>query len=439
MPIEAKSPTRKRNRPAVLSAAAVLIAVAFLAVWLAVNHAKARKLDAPSPMSTMSGMSGMASPASASTPPAPAPSTEPQVDLAPDDLKKAQLRTAHATTGSIEASLRTPGVVKADEYTEVHVTPLVGGLVKQVPVVLGQHVYRGQPLAVLFSVDLADAETTYISDLAEFEADHKKLERTQTLLNLGAASQQEEEEVAAAHAAHQAHVQASRKKLELLGASSHQIAALEQTRTITANLVVPAPINGVVLTRSANLGLVASPAQEMFTVADLSKVWVLASVNEKDFATVRVGSPASISAPAYPGRTWKGRVEYIQPQVDPSTRTAQARIAVANLDENLRLDMYVDVDLSVGPDTSAEVDSSTDRLQSIVIPQSAIQAIGDKEFVFVPLKNIEGSFALRQVEVGPATHGNSSILNGLKAGEEVVTDGSFILKAEAVRQHPELQ
>ncbi len=372
-------------------------------------------------------MSGMGGPSTAASPTTNGSAAESQTDLAPDDLKKAQVHMAQVVTGLIAASLRTPGVVKANEYNEVHVTPLVGGVVKQVPVVLGDHVRRGQPLAVIFSGDLAEAETAYISDLADYEADHRRLERTRELLKLGAASQQEEEEVAAAHAGHAAHVQASREKLELLGASSHQIATLQQANVVNANLVVPAPIGGVVLTRTANLGLVTTPAQELFTIADLSKVWVLASVNKKDFASVRAGSPANITAPSYPGKAWKGRVTYIQPQVDPATRTAQARIEVANLDERLRIDMYVDVDFS------------TDISQGLVVPQSAVQAIGGKEFVFFPVKDSEGSFTMRQVKVGPAANGNSAVMSGLSTGDQVVTEGSFLLKAEAVRQHPELQ
>jgi RND family efflux transporter MFP subunit len=302
----------------------------------------------------------------------------------------------------------------------------VGGVVKEVPVVLGDHVKRGQPLAIIFSSELAEAETQYVSYLAELEAEHKKLERTQNLLKLGAASQQEEEEVAATHAAHESHVRAALEKLKLLGASDRQIAALKQAEQINPNLVVPAPIGGVVLTRNANLGLVVNAAQELFTVADLSTVWIMASVNEKDFASVRVGSQANVTAPAYPGHNWKGRVAYIQPQVDPATRTAQARIEVANPGETLRIEMYVDVEFTA-PGTSGPI-----------VPQSAVQSIGERQFVFLPVKNNEGSYSLRQVRLGPTADGYYSVLDGLDAQEEVVTEGSFILKAEAVRQHPEL-
>jgi RND family efflux transporter MFP subunit len=322
--------------------------------------------------------------------------------------------------------LRVPGIVKPNEYREVHVTPLVGGLIKEVPVVLGDHVKRGQSLAVIFSSELAEAETQYVSYLAELEAEHKKLERTRNLVKLGAASQQEEEEVAATHAAHESHVRAAREKLTLLGASDRQIAALQQAEQINPNLVVPAPISGVVLTRSANLGLVVSTAQELFTVVDLSTVWTMASVSEKDFASVRVGSAANVTAPAYPGKVWKGHVTYIQPQVDPNTRTAQARIEVANPGENLRIDMYVDVEF-ISPGAPGPV-----------VPEAAVQSIGERQFVFLPVKNNEGSFQLRAVRLGPAANGYYAVLEGLNTKEEVVTDGSFILKAEAIRQHPEL-
>jgi len=189
---------------------------------------------------------------------------------------------------------------------------------------------------------------------------------------------------------------------------------------------VPAPINGVVLTRAANLGLVVNTAQELFIVADLSTVWIMASINEKDFASVRVGTAATVTAPAYPGRLWKGRVIYIQPQVDPNTRTAQARIEVANPHEDLRIDMYTDVDFT---STGAP---------GPVVPEAAVQSIGERRFVFLPVKDNDGTFALREVRLGSGAGGYYSVLEGLKVHEEVVTDGSFILKAEALRQHPEL-
>ena len=156
------------------------------------------------------------------------------------------------------------------------------------------------------------------------------------------------------------------------------------------------------------------------------RLHVRAFTNEKDFAFVRVGSTASMTAPAYPGRVWTGRVKYIQPQVDPATRTAQARIELSNPDESLRIEMYVDVDFT------------SEGAPSVVVPEASVQSVGDRQFVFLPVKDSEGSFALRPVRLGPSANGYYPVLEGLQANDEVVTEGSFILKAEAVRQHPDL-
>jgi RND family efflux transporter MFP subunit len=418
-----ETPPAPRRRGMWIGFGAVTVVAIAVGLWFATQHGIHPKPHQHTPMSSVADMPSAANEDSTDST---AANTDLQVELGPDDLKKAQVQTVHVDVKKTSSTLRVPGIVNPDEYREVHVTSLVGGVIKQVPVVLGDHVKRGQPLAVVFSSELAEAETQYLSHLAELEADHKKLVRTQNLVKLGAASQQEEEDVEAMHAGHESYVRAALEKLKLLGASDQQIASLKQAEQIDPNFVVPAPINGVVLSRAANLGLVVNTAQELFTVADLSTVWIMASINEKDFASVRVGTAASVTAQAYPGRVWKGRVIYIQPQVDPTTRTAQARIEVTNPREDLRIDMYIDVDF-----TSAGAPSPA-------VPEAAVQSIGERRFVFLPVKDNDGSFALREVRLGSAAGGYYSVLEGVKVQEEVVTDGSFILKAEALRQHPEL-
>jgi RND family efflux transporter MFP subunit len=418
-----ETPPAPRRRGMWIGFGAFTVVAIAVGLWFATQHGSHPKPRQHAPMSSMADMS---TPSNEDSTDSTAANTDLQVELGPDDLKKAQVQTVHVDVKKTSSTLRVPGIVNPDEYREVHVTSLVGGVIRQVPVVLGDHVKRGQPLAVVFSSELAEAETQYLSHLAELEADHKKLVRTQNLVKLGAASQQEEEDVEAMHAGHESYVRAALEKLKLLGASDQQIASLKQAEQIDPNFVVPAPINGVVLTRAANLGLVVSTAQELFTVADLSTVWIMASINEKDFASVRVGTAASVTAPAYPGRLWKGRVIYIQPQVDQNTRTAQARIEVANPREDLRIDMYTDVDFT------------SPGAPGPVVPEAAVQSIGERRFVFLPVKDNDGSFALREVRLGSAAGGYYSVLEGLKVQDEVVTDGSFILKAEALRQHPEL-
>ena len=418
-----QTPGNKRRWVMFVGSGVVLAILALAGFWLVqyhggtqpVSHAPASILGASKPEAISHSDSATAA------------SADPKVDLTADDLKKAQIHTARVTKRATEMTLRVPGIVKPDEYREVHVTPIADGIVRQVPAVLGDHVRSGQPLAVIFSSELAEAETQYLAYLAELDAEHKKLQRTQNLVRLGAASKQEEEEVAATHAAHEAHVRAALERLKLLGAGDRQIAALKEAEQIDSNITVPAPIDGVVIARMANLGMVVSKTQELFTVTNLSTVWVMASLNEKDFASVRVGSAARVTAPAYPGRAWSGPVAYVDPQVDPNSRTAQARIEVANPAESLRIQMYVDVEFT------------SRGAVGTVVPESAVQSIGDRQFVFLPIKDNEGSFAMRVVRLGPAANGYYAVLGGLKPNDEVVTEGSFILKAEAVRQHPELQ
>ncbi len=421
---EMKEPTSNPRRLKWMGFGIIAILAILAAIWFGVRHGGGEKSASQEPMSSMAGMTPPASTVSSESS---GMTEEVRVDLAPEDLKKARIQTFSVGMSATSATLRVPGIVQPNEYRVVHVTPLVAGVIRQVPVVLGDHVRQGQPLAVIFSSELAEAETQYLAMLAELDADHKRLERTQNLVKLGSASQQEEEEVTASHAAHEAHVRAAQEKLKLLGANDRQIAALKQAEQINPNLSVPAPIDGVVLVRNANVGLVVAPGQDLLTVADLSKVWVMASVNEKDFAAVRVGSTATITAPAYPARSWKGRVSYIQPQVDATTRTAQARIEVANPGESLRIEMYVDVEFS------------SQGSVGLVVPETAVQSIGAGQYVFVPVKNSEGSFALRPVHLGSATNGYYAVTEGLKPEDVVVTEGSFILKAEAIRQHPDLK
>src|SRR5260370_23118820 len=205
-------------------AAIPMVAIA-VGIWFATQHGSRRKSRQHAAMSSLADMS---TPPNDNSMESAAANADLQVELGPDDLKKAQVQTAHVDVKETSSTLRVPGVVEPKEYHDVHVTPLVGGVTRQVSVVLGDHVRRGQPMAVIFSSDLADAETGYLAMLAELEADHKKLERTQKLVKLGAASQQEEDDVPADHAAHEAHARAALARLQVLGSRERQVAALKQ-------------------------------------------------------------------------------------------------------------------------------------------------------------------------------------------------------------------
>ena len=243
---------------------------------------------------------------------------------------RAGIKTAKVETVDAQTSIQLPGTVMADAYREVKVIPIVGGIVTKVHVELGTTVKRGAPLATLFSTELAEAQTKYLSMQAMLVADHQKLQRTQQLVEIGAASRQELEEVTAVHASHATEVAAARQRLLLLGLSRAHVEALKTPSQVVSDIIVPAPIAGVITNRMANLGQVVGMGHELFVVTDLSQVWVIGDLYEQDFQTVHVGSDAVMTTPAYPDLTLHGRVSYIDPRVDPQTRTAKIRVEVPN-------------------------------------------------------------------------------------------------------------
>jgi len=361
-----------------------------------------------------------AEPAAASAPAAAA-----EVVLAPEAVTRAGITTAPAEVLASQATIQLPGTVMADAYREVKVVPIVGGIVTKVHVELGTTVKRGAPLVTLFSTELAEAQTKYLSMQAMLTADRQKLQRTQQLVEIGAASRQELEDVTAVHASRATEVEAARQRLLLLGLSRAHVEALKSPAQVVSDVIVPAPITGVITGRTANLGQVASMGQELFVVTDLSQVWVIGDLYEQDFQTVHVGSEAALTTPAYPNLTLSGRVSYIDPRVDPQSRTAKVRVEVPNTEGRLRLGMYV---------TLAFTTPGRERI--VVIPRAAVQTMGERQVVFVPAPDEEGKFLPRPVEVGPLRGDRVIIRSGVQPGEVVVTEGSFFLRAELLRNAP---
>jgi cobalt-zinc-cadmium efflux system membrane fusion protein len=354
-----------------------------------------------------------------------APESPPEVEvlIPASDLDHLQLNFAKVAEAESRVEVRVPGTVQVNAYRQVRVVPVAGGLVTAVLVELGQTVKRGQVLARIFSRELAEAQTEYSSFVTQLEVEHKKLIRTQELVNLGAASRQELEEVEGSHKVHAAHVEEARQRLLFLGLTDSQVDDAGAGRPVNSTIEVVAPLDGIVTARSVNSGQVVASGQELFTVSDLSSVWIEASVLENDFSAVRVGSRAVATTPAYPNREYRGVIEYIDPQVDPRTRTGKVRVSVDNPGAALRLGMYMDV-----------LFSTLSATRVPVVPKSAIQTIGTASFVFVPVDGEQGRFRQRAVEVGPELPSGTSIIRGIKQGETVVTEGSFLLRSEAIRQ-----
>ena len=404
-------------------AAAALVAMALLAVGAGAtylvmrNHAGAggHVADLPSPAAAP-----LSSVASAATSDAPLPDVV--VPLSEEAVARAGIVVAPATSGTSGMDLRLPGVVEANAYRQVVVTPLVAGRVTKVGPALGDRVRRGHTLAEIDSPALAEAQTRYVSAQAMLDAHDRELQRTRKLVEIGAASRQELERIHAEHTAQTAAVQSARTQLELLGVS---VPALENTapgHNVSATTSVPAPIDGVVTERGANVGLNVDTATKLFTVVDLSTVWVVADLYEKDFSRVRVGSEASMTTSARPDVTLRGRVSYIDPQVSAGSRTAKLRIEVPNSGGELRLGMYADVVVSGVQGTSA-----------VRLPRSSVQNVGDRTVVYLTNRQEPGTFVEREVRLGQTSGEHVEVLSGVQPGDVVVTAGSFFVRAERER------
>lgn len=345
------------------------------------------------------------------------------VPLARDAAARAGIGVTAVTTGAATAGLRIPGVVAPNAYRQVTVTPLVSGRITRVDASLGDRVRRGQTIARIYSPQLAEAQTRYVSARAMLEAHDRELQRTQKLVEIGAASRQELERVHAEHAAQTAAVESARSQLELLGLPASTLEETAAGMKLNAAAAVPAPIDGVVTERAGNVGLNVDPATKLFTIVDLSSVWVLADVYEHDASRVRIGDPATVSAPDLAGGPLRGRVSYIDPQVSPETRTAKVRIEVSNAGGGLRLGMFTDVLLESGGAGTPVT----------MIPRAAVQSVGDRSVVYLGDPARPDEFVEREVQLGQTTGERVEVRSGVKPGDSIVTSGSFFVRAERER------
>jgi cobalt-zinc-cadmium efflux system membrane fusion protein len=412
---------RSRARAVVLVAVVALVAIAAIAGLLLWNRSKT---GAGRPVPAPRILAGDQS--TTATQPETAEST---VTLSPQAAKNAGIRIEtvgeQVATGTGTGALGT-GTVQANTYRSTPVVSLVGGIVRRVNAELGQNVKQGQTMAVVFSDDLAMAQSKYLTALADLEEHHKHHSRTMKLVEIGAASREEVEQAVTKLRTAEAEVASQRQRLLLLGLSPQRVSQLKSSSQVSSEVSLPAPVSGSVISRTANPGEVIQADKEILRVADLSSVWVIGQVYEKDLGRIRVGSGASITSDAYPGRVFRGQVSYVDPTLDAATRTAQVRIELANPGQTLRIGMYVNV--AFGATGGAEKTVPT-------IPTSAIQNLNNQQVVFVGT-NDPNVFVMRPVRLGPETNGLYQVLEGVNAGDRIVTEGSFLLRAEWLKMNP---
>ncbi|MBY0497589.1 MAG: efflux RND transporter periplasmic adaptor subunit [Cyanobacteria bacterium] len=346
------------------------------------------------------------------------------------------------------AMIQTTGVVMPNETRVARIRPLAPGRVEEVHIRVGDRVNAGQPLVTYDNIEMGQLAGEYRAaaagvERAQAEADvaRRALERGDRLVESGGISRAEYERrdaeqkrALAAISTERAAMAIVEQKLRRFGVASADLSRLSSAEVGGSSRgVLRAAFAGVVTATNVAPGDSVDTQRELVTVADLSTVWVLGDIYQKDLGAVTRGQEALITVESYPGQTFNGRITYISDVLDPASRTAKVRAEVPNRDGRLRLQMFVSMQVPTG-----------DTRSTIVIPSTAIQEIDEQTVVFV--QTGVDTFEKRAVALGPAQRDTVPVLEGVKAGDRVVTTGAFMLKSklkassiEAEGEEPEKQ
>lgn len=342
------------------------------------------------------------------------------VRLTPEELSRIQLELVPVAQGKILSHRQFPATVQANQNELAEVTTLIRGRVVKVHVDVGQDVKKGALLAMLHSVDLGVAEGDYLKAGARLHEAELAHLRAKELFENKAISLAELLRREAAMKTARAEVREAQNRLQLLGVPPEEIERLDRELTIKADMPLRAPFAGRVITRNLTQGEVVETEQKLFTVANLTDVWVIGNVPEKDVQFIRKDQRVNVVVAAYPHAIFSGTITYVGDVLDPATRTMSLRVTVPNPDRLLKPEMFAII--------SVYGTSSKDALS---VPLAALQDGPGGKMVFVQRE--AGIFEARTVKLGNEAGDVVSVLEGVKAGEQVVTKGSFALKSEMER------
>ncbi len=315
----------------------------------------------------------------------------------------------------------TEGKITANGDRETPVFSPYSGRITRVVAGLGDTVKVGAPLAVLEATEFVQAQNDLATAAAQVKLARITEARKHALFDAKGGSLQDwqsaQNDLTAAETAHSA----ARNRLSILGKSSEEIAALEKNQTITAVATLSAPIAGVVVDRQVGPGqfVQAGGATPQFTIADTSSVWLLANVRETDAAQVKLGQSVEVHVPAYPNRTFKARLTYVSAVVDPATHRLPVRAEIGNHDGALKPEMFANFRIL-----------TSEASESPAVPQSAVVYEGAAAHVWVVAG--DGLLSLRSIRTGRSNDGLIEVIEGLKPGENVVTQGGLFIDQAAV-------
>jgi Cu(I)/Ag(I) efflux system membrane fusion protein len=340
----------------------------------------------------------------AQEPVAPKPNNQeamPTVVLSPDKVQLIGVRTALAEYHAVDRHIRTIGKVEPDETKLAFVNTKIGGWVKKLYVnFTGDRVEKGQPLLSIYSPDLVTAQEEYLLAL-------RSLRSSQTSTGGFAEIDASRKEL----------LESSRRRLLLWDITAEQIEELEKSGKPKTEITMQSPLSGIVLEKMVLDGAYITPGMNLYRIADLSHVWIVADIYEYEAPLVKTGQEARVTFAYEPGESFTASVIYIYPVLDPMTRTIKVRLAASNAGLKLKPDMFANVEI---------MDSSGARLS---IPTEAVIDSGPRKIVYVEKK--PGTYEMRQVTLGVRGSAFVEVLKGIRKGERVVTSGNFLIDSES--------
>ncbi len=327
--------------------------------------------------------------------------------LVPIQISAQRLQSIGVKTGvverkTVEDEIRTTGSVAIDETRLAYVQVRFSGYVQKVFAdATYQYVRKGQPLLTIYSPDLVATEREY---LVAKQNQREVAQSTVPGVASGAASL----------------LDAAMERLKQWGVPEKEITRLETTGQVQQELEVDSPVAGYITERNALPSVAVQPEMRLYTIADLSTVWVQAQAFQGYLGRIKIGAPASLTLDTFPGRTFSGRVDFIYPQVDADTRTAKVRVVFSNPSLQLKPGMFVNVTLKAPMG------------QQLVIPATGVLQSGTRELAFV--YRADGFIEPREVQLGSRVDDEFIVLKGLKAGEQIVTSANFLIDSESQLQ-----
>ena len=325
----------------------------------------------------------------------------------------AHIQIVRVQPATLTRTLRLTGAVAYNGFRTTPVITQVSGPVSRVVVVPGQKVKLGQAMLYVSSPDYSQLRTNYLKARDADALAQKAYARAQDLYQHKAIAEQSLEQAESAKVQADGDLASATAALKVMGISDPDSLAAGPP---SFEVPVKAPIGGEVVEQDVSAGQLLQPGStQCFMVSDTSSVWVLVNVYQKDLPFVRAGDPVTIQTDAYPD-TFHGKIAYVAASLDPGTRTLQARIDTGNPGEKLKIDMFVTATVKAGTIPNA-----------IALPDSAVLRDGQNQ-PFVYVRTPSNQFGMRSVSVGESLDGQTQITGGLKAGEEVVGDGSLFLQ-----------